>query len=272
MTPRAEAIAAAIGHLEWCNTAPHTLDKVIGIYAEHTSRQGRPLAVGWVDNDTLLDRVLHKEWAGGGNGGKGGHSDPTGTAAVAGVPTLTDDQDETIAQLTYGIRSLADHAQEADQLASAALGQPAWDPPRPERRQPLVAWSISMLHHLAETVDAAAAVMTNRDAGELSWILRAGIAEQAEWVATKAQGIWADSRGESKPEARQKALVPCRIHALHVTDPPLAGLSSGLCDKCDTFKRNHGCEPTGAIIGRWEWTKAATPSQIMEAKAAGRRG
>ena len=45
MTPetrRAEKFDAAIKHLDWCAQVPHTVDNIVGIYAEKTRTTQRP--------------------------------------------------------------------------------------------------------------------------------------------------------------------------------------------------------------------------------------
>ena len=40
------SLSAALDHIDWCLTVPHTVDQVIGIHAEALSRDGRPLRYG----------------------------------------------------------------------------------------------------------------------------------------------------------------------------------------------------------------------------------
>lgn len=249
---------AAAAHLAWCNTIPHTLDQIIGIYVERLSQQGRPLARARLTNDELLGRIT-----GGQGGGKGGHSDPTGDAATRGAVDLGDDADETIGQMTAAVADIAATADLLDHGCSDALGQDRWHLTQPTKRQDRIRHAEARILHAIPLLTTLAGNLTDAMRFQVD-----AIAESALWLRTKAEGIWLDHRGETLPEARQRTLTVCRIHAQFVKDPPLARHGvGGLCDQCDNFKRNHQAEPTEAIIKRWDWSKAATPAQILEAKA-----
>lgn len=94
MTRHAESLARSIGHLDWFKI-PHTLDQVVGIYAEATAELAGTTSRSR-SNSEMVEAIRAQSLAGG--HGKGGHSDPTPAAALRGQPDAVDD-DETMGMI-----------------------------------------------------------------------------------------------------------------------------------------------------------------------------
>lgn len=261
MTDSSQHLTAAISDLNWCLTIPHTLDRIIGLWAEHQDRNGRPLSTRRLSNDELVERI-----SSGQGSGKGGHSDPTGNAAVYGAPDLGDDADETIARLTVATLTIWD----ATCDLTTTLGHDVTL--NPTKRHDRIQAAVAQLHRLDVTdADLGALDLDERD--HARWLIADPIASTASWLHTKAESLWLETKGERQQVAQQKPLVACRIHAQWFRDPPLA-VTKGVCQPCARFLENHRCWPTEPILRRYELDQPATPGQIIEAKAAarGRKG
>lgn len=258
MTPetrRAEKFDAAIKHLDWCAAVPHTVDAVVGIYAEKTRTTQRPLRHG-MSNDEILSSLTNHN----GGGGKGGHSDPTAQAALYGEPDAIDD-DGTLAEIRGTIEAIGAHALELDDLCAMSVDEPVW---RPEVTDPTLTGqvrdAVSRLHHCRPLLDLTAQVHPHAD-----WLLHE-IAESAGWLHDKTRGIWDQYRGDQLPVVEQKPIVPCRICGDWRTGT--IAVAAGRCAECSTFHSNHQCERTEPIVRRAEYGKGPTPAQMIEARAA----
>jgi hypothetical protein len=260
---RAAAITATLEDLTWCVTIPHTIDQVIGIYAERTSSTSRPMRSG-MTNDEILSRLTSSTDSG---GGKGGHSDPTAIAALWGEPDATDD-DETVGTIRAAVALCSETATEVGDICGAP-----WIPPSQPGLTAAVSTTISRIHRWAPLVEPTAGQLHGDDLAHLDTLVRTALAETAAWLHAKAFGIWDIHRGETMTAAVQRTIVACRVHEAWVKYPPNAAASSDLCPKCLTFQERYRCTPTEAIIRRWECgTDATPPGMIIEAKAAGRKG
>lgn len=258
MTPntrRAERFDAAVRHLDWCAQVPHTIDNIVGIYAEKTRNTSRPMRHGMTNDEILSSLTNHS-----GGGGKGGHSDPTAQAALYGEPDAIDD-DGTVAELRGTIAGIAAHALELDDLCALSVDEPVWRPPSTDPTLTgQVRDAVSRLHHCRPLLDRTADVHPHAD-----WLLRE-IAESAAWLHDKTRGIWDQHRGDQLPVAEQKPIVECRICGDWRTGT--IAVAAGRCSDCSTFHGNHGCERTEGIVRRAEYGKGPTPAQMIEARAA----
>jgi len=258
---RAAAIAETVETLGWCVTIPHTIDQVIGIYAERTATASRPMRSG-MTNDEILSRLTSRTDSG---GGKGGHSDPTARAALWGEPEAVDD-DETVATIRHAVDLCHRSATEIAGLCGTTTPAPA-DP----TLTTTVATTISTVHRWAPQLEPIAAELHGDDLAHLDQLVRTDLAETATWLHDKAYGIWDMTRGEQLQVAMQRTIVACRVHERWVKNPPNAVGPKDLCARCTKFQERHRCEPTEPIVRRWEYGAEATPGQILEAKAAGRK-
>lgn len=255
MTDRHAAIAEAITDLTWLVTIPHTIDQIIGIYAEHLGAAGRPMRHG-LTNGEIMARITKQADS---RGQKGGHSDPTAEAALYGFAN-GDDSDETLGTIDGAIDLAWRCAEELDDLASDAVGVARWSPPEPARRQAKLQGAIARLHHCQPHLDAGLA----QSDGHAAWLV-GQISDNATWLHGKALGIWEASRGEQRIVAVQRRIDQCSRCAPWRTGT-IAG-STGLCEQCRTFQQQNKCLPTEFIVRRWDIGKAATPGQILEARA-----
>ena len=263
---RAAAIAQTVSDLTWCATIPHTVDQVIGIYAERTASSSRPMRSG-MTNDEILSRLTASTDSG---GGKGGHSDPTAMAALWGEPDATDD-DDTVATIRAAIALCHETATEITAICADTLLSARWTPPAATTLTAQVATTVAHVHRWTPQLEHTAANLDGDELAHLDTLVRIALAETAAWLHAKAFGIWDLHRGETLTPAVQRTLVECRVHAGFTAMPPLAVSEKGLCSQCETFQERHRCEPTEAILRRWDYGQAATPGQITEAKAASRK-
>ena len=256
---RAQSLSSTIEHLDWCVTIHHTIDQVIGIYAERTRTTTRPLRHG-MTNDEILSALVNN----GGTGGKGGHSDPTARAALWGEPDATDD-DETVSTIAASVALCHETAVEI----AAICGTPAPPPPDPTLTT-RIASTLAHVHRWRPVLETTASNLDGDDLTHLDTLVRVALGETAQWLHHKAEGIWLQHRGERMQVAQQKPIEPCRLHAKWVRNPPHAAPGRELCQQCTDFQERHRCEPTEPIIRRWEYGSPATPGQIVEAKASKR--
>jgi hypothetical protein len=262
---RADAIAETIDTLGWCVTIPHTIDQVIGIYAERTAHTSRPMRHG-MTNDEIIASIS----GGGSSGGKGGHSDPTARAALWGEPDAVDN-DETVATIRAAVTLCHETAVEIGGICADALAAPHWRPPAPLTLTQTVSVTVAHIHHWSPSVEHTAANLRGEELAHLDTLVRTALAETATWLHDKAFGIWDLYRGETLQAAVQRTIVECRVHAAWVKCPPNAVAGKDLCPRCTTFQERYRCEPTEPIVRRWDYGSEATPGQILEAKAASRK-
>jgi hypothetical protein len=256
-----QAIAAAIADLDWFQI-PHTLDQVLGIYAESLG-EGRALSKRNLTNDECLQAIRARV-----GGRAGGHADPTVQAALAGEPDALDDADGTVGAIDACLAQMTAAARELDALVASLVGIGAWNPTEALRgRQDAVALIGARLARIAPHVGLAAQI--GGDGGDLELLARTTIAESAAWLRLKGEEIWRASRGDHRPVAVQRAIVECSCCSTWRTGT--IARVRGLCDQCATFQGHHRCLPTEPIVRRWEYGKGATPAQVIEAKAARRK-
>lgn len=264
---RTAALTATIDRLSWCTTIPHTIDQVVGIHIEATSRAGRPLAQRWLSNDELLGRIT-----GNTGGGKGGHSDPTAVAALMGEPDAVDDADETLGMITHTCQSVADYADQADRIVSDALGLDRWNPPPTGgTRTQLLAHTEARIHHARPNLEPAIDAL-GHNAGHLDWLIRSAIHDEVEWLHEKARDIWATSKGDTWTPVIQKKLTYCACcTSWGLTE--LVAEGSDLCPWCHAFRSDHKFWPTKEIhhqlvtLGR----KRLSRSLLDDAEAASKK-
>jgi len=256
---RAAAVAETIKALGWCVTIPHTIDQVIGIYAERTRTTARPMRHGMTNDEILASITGH------GGGSTSGHSDPTARAALWGEPEAVDD-DETVATIRHAVDLCHRSAAEIAGICGTTTPAPA-DP----TLTTTVATTISTVHRWAPQLEPIAAELHGDDLAHLDQLVRTDLAETATLLHDKAYGIWDMTRGEQLQVAMQRTIVACRVHERWVKNPPNAVGPKDLCARCTKFQERHRCEPTEPIVRRWEYGAEATPGQILEAKAAGRK-
>ena len=263
MTERMLAtIDVAIVHLSWCNTMPHRLEQILGINAEATSRQARPLPHG-LTNDQIIGRITRQTAE---RFGSGGHSDPTADAALAGEPHAIE-HDVTTAEVTAAVEQLHGNAIEIDHLCADALGLPRRNPSAPATLGARVAAAEAHLHHARPHVGAAHEAMSHAigraDHARLTFVVSA-MGDTAAWLHRKAEGIWLTHRGDRLPVATQRTLTNCSHCSAWRSELAVTG---DLCPDCHTFRHRNKCLPTEPIVRRWELGKSATPGQIIEAKS-----
>jgi len=269
VTRHAESLARSIGHLDWFKI-PHTLDQVVGIYAEATAELAGTTSRSR-SNSEMVEAIRAQSLAGG--HGKGGHSDPTPAAALRGQPDAVDD-DETMGMIDASLADLTEASDALDHLVSDVLGRPRWNPPATARnRQGMVADAASRLHHLSAGLPVALDRMDRDQMRDADSYLLVSVAESAEWLHVKAETIWLSSRGESRPSASQQPGERPRECAC--CSPWRKGTIANrgdYCDQCANFRSNHdGALPIEGIVRRWEYGKGATPALIVEAQAASKR-
>lgn len=260
MTPetrRAEKFDAAIKHLDWCAQVPHTIDQLVGIYAEKTRTTQRPLRHGMTNDEILSSITQHS-----GGGGRGGHSDPTAQAALYGEPDAIDD-DGTLAEIRGTIEAIGAHALELDDLCAMSVDESVWRPPATDPTLTgQVRDAVSRLHHARPLLDLTAQVHPHAD-----WLLHE-IAEAACWLHDKTRGIWDQYRGDQLPVAEQKAISECGNCKGHGITGTLA-TRDGLCDRCARFQSDNKCLPDQRIVRAWDRGSKSIPNGwVIEAKAA----
>ena len=263
---RAAAIAQTVSDLTWCATTPHTVDQVIGIYAERTNHTSRPMRSG-MTNDEILSRLTASTDSG---GGKGGHSDPTAMAALWGEPDATDD-DDTVATIRAAIALCHETATEISAICANTLLSARWTPPAASTLTAQVATTVAHVHRWTPQLEHTAANLDGDELAHLDTLVRIALAETADWLHAKAFGIWDIHRGETLTPAVQRTITPCaccsqwgyRDHAMP---------SSDLCEVCAAFRCEHKCWPTKSIrddraMGR----KRISTAQIDAARKASRK-
>ena len=256
---RSSAVAETIEALGWCVTIPHTIDQIIGIYAERTGSSTRRMRHG-MTNDEIVASI---NGITGGGGGKGGHSDPTARAALWGEPDAVDD-DETVGNIRAAVALCWESSEEIAGICGTTTPTP-----QPSMTAKAAA-TISTIHRWAPNLEPTASELHGDDLAHLDTLVRVNLAETAQWLHDKAKGIWDLHRGETLTPAVQRTLTPCaccsewgyRDHAVPNSD---------LCEVCKAFRDEHKCWPTKSIrddraMGR----KRVRPGQLAEAKAAKR--
>lgn len=258
---RAQRFDAAVAHLDWCAAVPHTVDAIIGIHAEKTRDQPRPMRHGMTNDEILSSLTSH-----GGGGGKGGHSDPTAQAALHGEPDAVGD-DLTLAEVRATIESIGGHAHELDDLCCDSVDEPRWRPPSSgSSLTSQIRDATSRLHHARPLLDRTADVHPHAD-----WLL-VEIAESAAWLHEKCAEIWRASRGEAMPVAVQRERLTCEDCARHGVQSDVADNSRTRCAKCLRFRREYHVAPTADIVRSWDaGRQRLTPGMIAEAKAQARK-
>lgn len=267
MTRHATVLARSIEHLDWFRI-PHTVDQVIGVLGEATREQAGTTARSRT-NAEMLDSLVRSA---SGPQGRGGHSDPTPAAALSGEPGAVEG-DETVGMIDASLSDLADSALVLDHLVSDVLGVARWHPPAAmPTRQSRAAGAVSRLHHLAPGLGAALAAMDSGQQHDADGLLLTSIADQSEWLHVKCEGIWLAAKGDRRTTASQQpGERPKECQVCSGWRKGTIGSRGGKCDQCANFASNHGCDPTEAIVRRWEYGKGATPAQIIEAQAEPKR-
>ena len=264
MTPeqlrRTEAITAALDALAWFKI-PHTVDSCIGVYAEALGEQTRHLPYG--ATPTELADVLRA--SSDGQGGKGGHADPTPAAALRGEPDAAD-PDETLPQIDHALDMIRDGARAADRLVSDAIGAARWNPPPSALgRQGKVMDAVSFIEHLRPNLETAA---LTPDGALIDSLIRIDVAETAQWLHVKCSNIWAASRGEERPaeqSRRHTECTNCRSHGITGT----TATAVELCAMCARFQSDNKCLPDQRIVRAWDRGSKSIPNGwVMECKAA----
>ena len=245
-------LSSAIALVDWLCAPPHTIEMILGIYGEVAAHQGRELPSGLTASELA-------QWIGNSSAGTSDRSDPVtreamGTSEDPAVQTV----DAAIAQLAGLARDLDDHA-------CTMAGQPLWRPTERKGRTEILRDSTTRLHH------ARSLGLEDHDrcGGDLHPMWERAYCETASWLHAKALGIWKAAKGETHQVAEQKSLAECSCCG-RWRKGTIAAVG-GRCTECDNFKRNVGVLPTEPIVRRWDVGKAATPGQIMEAKAPGKR-
>ena len=205
MTDRiAQAIAAATSDLNWFKI-PHTVDMLIGIYAESLG-EGRPLSRRNLSNDECLRAIAARI-----GGRTGGHADPTADTALRGEPDAVDDSDGTVGAIDACLALLHEAAQELADLVADATGTARWLPAvAGPGRQARLAVTSALLARLQPNLTAATASMDADDLTRCEELARIHLAESAAWLRTKGEEIWRASRGDHRPVAVQRAIEECR--------------------------------------------------------------
>lgn len=261
MTRSHAHLVAATADLSWCASIPHTVDQVLGIHLERNG--GRRMPHG-MTNDAILSRLTSSTNAAG--FGKGGHSDPTADAALAGEAPI----DETVETVTAAIGTLLDVCGDLGDSCARALGRSPWRPQAPTQTlSDKVRRCYAMLHRTAPLLDQAITAM-GRDATEvdhIAWLCSVA-AETAAWLRTKCEGIWLGSHGDRLPVAVQRPVLECS-HCSQWRSGTLAA-SAGYCGQCARAKSEHGCLPSEAIVRRWDRGQQASTGEWAEAKAVTR--
>lgn len=263
MTDRiTQAIAAATADLDWFKI-PHTIDQVLGIYAESLG-EGRALSKRTLTNDECVEVIKARSYGHGGNVDSA-WSDPTYQAVLAGQPDAPDDADGTIGAIDACLAQMHHGAQELADLVADACGTARWHPVAAgTRRQDQLAVTSALLARLAANLGDATERTDQLD--EMDLLARTTIAESAAWLRTKGEDIWLASRGDHRPVAVQRTIAECR-HCAPWRSGTIARVR-GLCEQCAKFQGHHQCLPVEAVVKRWEYGKGATPAQVLESKAA----
>lgn len=259
-----EDVVSAIEDLSWLVTIPHTIDQVTGIYAEATQQHRSPMHPFGLTPGQLAERIESRRNDGTPRG-KGGHSDPTGDAAVRrAAPGATGDEDELgptednelLSTMSHAVTRIEEGAADLAAICDVTGPHPAPDATVDRTSTGRLGRVTSTLHRLP--------VHWHQHDGAV-WIART-LAEDARWLRGKAEAIWLESKGETKQVAVQRPLRECS-HCSKWRTGTIGSGTDGLCDEDRNFKRNHGCMSTEPIVRRWEVGMAATPGQILEAKA-----
>lgn len=253
---RTLAIAAITTDLEWFKI-PHTLDQVVGIYAE-ASREMQGTRPRSMTNEEILSSITSR----GGSGGKGGHSDPTPAAALAGQPDA-EDADGTMGSIDAALALLVESADELDRTCCTAMGvTPLLGHRVGAVRQERVTWSATALIHVRPHLEPAIAALDHRDGQHLDELVRYAIAESASHLRTKAEDIWHASKGERRTVAVQRAIVECTLCSAWRSGT--IAVSRGRCEQCARFQDHHKCKPTQEIVDHWEVTfKDRLPTEMI---------
>lgn len=256
-----DRLTTAIDAMTWCNTSPHDIDKLIGLYAEKLAGN-KPRWTPGTTPEQMLDGMRAADTSAG--HGKGGHADPTANTALRGEPGA-DDADETIGQIRHSVTLLAAMCDELDcVISTAASVEPSTNDDYRTLTGAIVRAEHAK-HHLTTALEL------DREAGAWAHSHVAAICDTATWLREKAGWIWTATHGETMPVAEQRALVPCKCCARWKGRADRYASRKGLCGQCANFQDDNKCWPTETIVGRWESGRGATPGDIIEAKAA-RRG
>lgn len=256
MTRHAESLARSIGHLDWFKI-PHTLDQVIGVYAEATSELAGTTARTRT-NDQMVDGI--KASAAEGRGAKGGHSDPTPAAALRGEPDAVDD-DVTVGSIDAALDLLSESVLEV----ATALGIRV-PPPGRLGRQSRITDASTNLHRITPDLHV---VDHQLDAKHLDFVIRTAIGETAEWLHVKAEAIWDAAKADARP-AQTRTHAECSNCVTHGITGTTATVD-GMCGHCSRFQSDHKCLPDQRICRAWDRGAKSIPNGwVMEAQAASR--
>lgn len=256
---RTAAITAALDHLGWFKI-PHTLDQVVGIYAEATA-ESHGTQARTMTNEEILSSITARV---NGGGGKGGHSDPTPMAALWGQPDARDDADGTLGMIDADVARIFEAADEVDRTCSPT----ALTPVRARAsRQERISWAVSALHHVRPHLEPA--IGAGVDQARMEYLIRFDLAGSAEGLTLKCEEIWRASRGDTRPVAIQRAIAECSCCS--AWRKGTIATRKTMCEQCAEFQTRHKAKPTEPIVRRWEYGQNATPGQILEAQAVGKR-
>lgn len=256
---RTAALTATIDNLAWFKI-PHTLDQVVGIYAEATA-ESHGTQARTMTNEEILSSITSRA---NGGGGKGGHSDPTPMAALWGEPDARDDADGTLGMIDADLARIVEAADELDRTCSPT---PLIAVRARASRQERISRAVSALHHVRPHLEPA--ITAGADEARMEYLIRFDLAESAEGLTLKCEEIWRASRGDTRPVAIQRAITECSCCS--AWRKGTIATRAGLCDECANFKSNHSALPIEGIVRRWDYGKGATPALVLEAQAAMKR-
>lgn len=243
-------LSSAIALVDWLTAVPHTIDQILGIYGEVASREGRVLPSGLTASELA-------QWLGDAPG-TSDRSDPVTREAMG------TSEDPAVQTVDAAIGQLAGLARDLDDHATAEACQPPWRPTERKGRTEILRDSTTRLHHARSL-----GLEDHHCEDQMHYVWERAYCETAVWLHGKALGIWKAAKGETHQVAEQKSLAECSCCG-RWRKGTIAAVG-GRCTECDNFKRNVGVLPTEPIVRRWDVGKAATPGQIMEAKAPGKR-
>lgn len=223
---------AAIGHIDWCCTIPHDIDRLIGHAVESAQRvaEERPLPAP-----------------------AGGYRDPTASGATALAP-----EPESVRTMRSAAALCIDLVGRVDVLAR-----------RHNPAAPVMQTSTSLsqaLRHATIPLHAHAHVLELVGAHgdeDIDWLLRE-LVDTAHWLHDKCECVWDEHK--RRPVAEQRAMRWCRSCERADHHVPIdVDRYADYCRSCGEYRRATGDLPPVAWCEH-VWARGRRPSPAVTAR------
>lgn len=199
---------------------------------------------------------------------KGGHSDPTGEAAISGNLARLDAQAKGLRRDLADVLDTVQFVRESvtRALYDCELDHPAGYGIHDAMRD--VMWCLTIPH----TAEAALAHLKRIEAAERALELFHAcdhLAHGTQHLRVEVARVLTSAVKPPSEKPKQKPRECCRSCKRFGVESDLMAGSRQWCSLCEQFRRNQQCMPTEAIVRTWaSGSSRVTPGMILEAKAA----